>query len=320
MLESNGPIALERGAYGVMNKIRFLHLPKTAGTSFSECLARIYPGERFNFTGNLQQDRERYFSLAPEVRERIGLVAGHSPRITGISEVDGLPTVTFLRDPIERVRSFCQHVSEGKSPSLLEPFPPTDFDLDKFLESGDSQLSNLQTKMLLGDQGYELPSEDRTTLVNKAVRVLREGFAGVGIVEQFDASLVLFHYKLRWEEWPIYHKLNVRDSSRSLEFSHHQISKIRELNVLDLEVYEHAVELFQEELSPISKYLEAYLDALAYHQDLWSHRGTAERHAAKKNLTKGWKQRLARAHLIVRTRGYQGLGQEVERLVRWLRA
>lgn len=300
------------------NRIRFLHLPKTAGTSFSECLARIYPGERFNFTGDLKQDYERYASLAPETRERIRLVAGHSPRSTGILEVDNLPTVTFLRDPVERVKSFCQHVSEGKSPSLLDLFAPTAFDLDEFLECGNPQLSNLQTKMLLGNQSYELPPENRVTLVNRAASVLREGFVCVGIVEQFDASLVLFHHKLRWEQWPVYRKLNVGDSSKSLEFGEHHLSKIRELNALDIQVYEHAVEMFEDELNQISKYLKAYLAAFEYHQNLWSQEDTAGRQAAAKHLTRGWPQRIARAHLILRTRGLQGLGREGGRLVRWL--
>ncbi len=93
-----------------MDKIRLLHIPKTGGTSLQECLGRIYQGPRFLFSGDLKKDLEAYREMGPEKQANIVLFAGHSPRITGIPGIDDLPTITLFRDPVCRVKSFCQHV------------------------------------------------------------------------------------------------------------------------------------------------------------------------------------------------------------------
>src|SRR6185369_13788670 len=97
---------------GDMRRLRFLHIPKTAGTAFVDCLRRLYPGGHFAFTRGIAADVERYRRLDPGTRERITLFSGHAPRITGEPAIDGVPIVTFLREPILRTMSHCQHVSE----------------------------------------------------------------------------------------------------------------------------------------------------------------------------------------------------------------
>ena len=96
-----------------MNKIRFLHVPKTAGTSLTDCLNQFYKNRHYLFSGDLEKDKGRYQKISASKRAQISLFSGHAPRITGIPEVDILPTIAFFRDPVERVKSFCQHVSEG---------------------------------------------------------------------------------------------------------------------------------------------------------------------------------------------------------------
>ena len=107
------------------------------------CLVKLY-GPFFRFTGHLSADLERFRSLSGEDRHALRLMVGHAPRITGESEVDDLPTITFLRDPIERVKSLCQHLSEGKNPDLRHSFPPENFCLDALLASGAIELDNFQ--------------------------------------------------------------------------------------------------------------------------------------------------------------------------------
>ena len=60
------------------------------------------------------------------------IVLGHAPITTCIKEADSATIITFLRDPVERVKSFCQHVYEGKSLHLKDSFPPELFNLMHF--------------------------------------------------------------------------------------------------------------------------------------------------------------------------------------------
>lgn len=301
-----------------MDRIRFLHIPKTAGTSFADCLARIYRGPRFTFSGDMQRDHGRFAALDPADRDGLVLVGGHSPRFTGIPQVDELPVITFLRDPVERVKSFCQHVSEGKSPDMLERFPPERFDLDEFLACGNAQLNSLHTRMLLGEEGYELLQDDVEALAEAALKVLTEDMVSFGIVEEFDSSLMLFKRKLGWERWPVYRRLNVRDHESLLTFRDDQLDTIRQLNELDLLVFQRARQRFQEELDDDAEYVASSLALFERQQDLWNRGDHPPAPSIAQRLTQGWGGRLSRVSLILRTDGVQGLAREAQQYARWL--
>ena len=92
--------------------VRFLHLPKTAGTTFLSVLRRQYwRHPKFALTGNLRLDRARFSALPSGVQQRVRLVTGHAPLTTGLRMVDEAETLTFVRDPVGRVKSFCQQES-----------------------------------------------------------------------------------------------------------------------------------------------------------------------------------------------------------------
>jgi len=240
-----------------MDSIRFLHIPKTAGSTFLHCLRAqpLYKGHpSFGFTGDVAADLEAYKKIDADQRKEIKLVWGHSPRITGLPLIDAMPTVTFLRNPIKRVQSFCQHVSEGKSPNLLEDFPPESFDLDRFLDSGLGELENMHARILLGNQGYELPNMPSEQIVEKALEVLI-GLAAFGLQEDYNTSLLMFKKILGWSLWPVYQSQNKKDKNRMILFTSAQIAKIEKLNQIDLEIYRQAKETFKQRTRAMASYL-----------------------------------------------------------------
>ena len=248
-------------------KVFFVHIPKTGGCSLSDCLGRMYSGQSFAFTGDLPRDLERYKGLSSHEKEKITLITGHAPLTTEESELDRLPKITFLRNPVERVKSFCQHVSEGKSEHLLREYPPEHFDVDRFLDSGEPELSNLQTKMLLGRGSYHIDLDDPDLIVEKATEVLENKLVCFGLTECFDESLMLFRKTLGWGDWPVYTKLNTKDEARLIAFSERNLCKIRELNELDMRVYDVATELFTQRVQENVDYLESSLQDFRKVQD-----------------------------------------------------
>ena len=248
-----------------MDKIRFLHIPKTAGFSFTECLSWLYPGPQFYFRGYLPTDRERYHGLSDKARRNVQLVIGHAPRLTKLANIDELPTITFLRDPIARAKSFCQHVSEGKSPHLREQFPPHQFDLDKFLDSGNGELFNLQTRTLLGSGSYHLPKDHTSAVVDDALHILDKSLQGFGLVEEFETSLLMFHHTFRWKRWPLYRTLNKQHTTQRLIFRDAHIEKIKLLNQYDTALYDGARQLFYQRVGE-AKYLDEARTQFKAHQ------------------------------------------------------
>jgi len=229
-----------------MKRIRFMHVPKSAGTSFFDCLSGIYPGEKFVFLGDLRLDLERYEALDPSQKEKLVLFGGHAPRFTGQEAVDRVPTITLLRNPIQRVISLLQHISEGKGP--FDKSPPHTLGVDRWLGSGDKQLSNYLARTVLSDHNYNLPDLGPDSIIEKALDQLNNGIECFGFVEHFDESLILFRRTLGWKQWPVLPRLNEADRQRPVKISDKQMDTIRKLNAIDVEIYERALRVFRRRL------------------------------------------------------------------------
>ena len=237
-----------------MATLRFIHIPKTAGTTFTQILKRQYPGKHnfFSFSGNIEVDLPRYNSLTEKEKKSIELFTGHAPITTGIPEADNTILILFLRDPISRVKSFCQHVSEGKSPYLLKKYPPESFNLGKFLQCGNQELSNMQTKMLINEgpcvSPYLIKDMSQAEAKDLALYNLSNRVSCFGIQEYFEESVVLFSDFFQWRV-KRYKSLNRKDSKKRLIFNDSHIEKIIELNKIDIDVYNAAKEVFFQNIS-----------------------------------------------------------------------
>lgn len=177
-----------------------MHVPKTAGSTLTAILMLQYSGENtFSFEGNIERDTQRLNSNFHQDNKMIKLFTGHSPVTTKIPMVDAIPIITLLREPVSRVKSYCQYVFELNH---------THFNLDEFICSGNGQLENLQTKMLINHGSLSDNSTIRmmseSEIKDKALQSLFEKVYLFGIQEKFDESLILFKEKLGWAK-PIFY-------------------------------------------------------------------------------------------------------------------
>ena len=242
--------------------VRFLHIPKTAGSTFTDILKRQFINRKyFEFTGNLDKDINNFNKLSPAQKADIALFIGHAPLTTKIPEADNALLFTFLREPVSRVKSFCQHVAEGKSPYLLKSFPPHKFDLDIFLSSQNTELSNFQTKILAGYyKNYDfrehtlIPNEK---MLNLALTNLFEKIDSYGITEFFDESIIWFAYNYKWRI-PFYFRRNKKSPKKIINFHERHLKKIITLNQVDIALYKIAKREFQKKINSFAfprKYL-----------------------------------------------------------------
>ncbi len=246
-----------------MKRLRFLHIPKTAGRTLEEILRRQYFGRKnfalailrsqyfgkkiFGFTGDLALDLKQFEALSEYDRENLVLFYGHAPIVTGLKEADNVTTITLLRDPINRVKAYCQHIREGKSPYLINDFPPDSFNLDSFLESGTEELSNLQTKMLINNVNCASPllinKMSTSEVIDTALDNLYNKISYFGLTEYFDESLIVFSSALNWG-MPFYTPINLENTTKLIKFEERHIERIAELNAIDMDVYRLAKEHF----------------------------------------------------------------------------
>lgn len=236
-----------------MDTLRFLHIPKTAGSTFAGILISQYGlRNHFQFIGPIDEVTGRWNSLSNAKQQKTNLFLCHSPLVTGIDKADHAKIITFLRNPVNRVKSFCQHVFEGKSPYLKSKFPPSSFSLDDFLSSGELELNNLQTNILAGNAGggpRRFPSgQNSEELLNRAWDILTRQIHCFGLLEEFDTSILLLKEKLGWKKDPFYVQVNKKSPSHQLEFRQHHLDKITELNMLDIELYKKADDYFMAQI------------------------------------------------------------------------
>jgi hypothetical protein len=221
--------------------VRFLHIPKTAGTSVNVFLDRFYPVSAiwvFRNSIPLQENIARLRSLDPEARRAIRLFRGHAPLVTGEADVDEARTFTLLREPVQRVKSFCCHIADGK---MQDIFPPEKFHLGEFLDSGYDELENLQTKMLIGSEQYAaLRREGSAAAFEAALDDAFDKIELTGTQDRYEETLLLATLVFGWPATDIRKKLNVRYRSNSVQFSEAETRKIKELNRWDSLAYKMA--------------------------------------------------------------------------------
>lgn len=117
----------------------------------------------------------------------------------------------------------------------------------------------LKSQILLGQEGYTLPGGSLGELAARAIDMLEQKLNCFGITEDFDRSLLIFAEVLGWKKPPIYRRRNTKDSGSLLEIEARHIDKIRELNLIDLEVYQRARVLFNSRVLKYGKELDSDL-------------------------------------------------------------
>jgi len=210
----------------------FFHIEKTAGTT----LHRIFVNNFIFYYGlkswSIKSDDsmvfdEGKFSLIRRLAPFVTGIGGHSlrPWCDYSSICPKLKTLVFLRDPIKR---YVSHYRYQKYVMGL------DLEIDEFLSN--PYYDNFMTSRL-----------SKTKILDEAKNQLDE-ISFVGIQEYFDESLLLMRYIFQMPNMCLnYEQMNVNDQA---DESFDQICsnsdvfhRIKENNLLDIELYEYAVKV-----------------------------------------------------------------------------
>jgi hypothetical protein len=231
----------------------FLHVPKTAGTTLTNCVYVEYAPEtvaEYWEDGDWLRGGIYYFprgihedgAPSPDEIRTLGrsdlrAVTGHFS--FGIHQfVQGEAVyVTVLRNPVDRVVSLYYH-------ALREPDDPFHervaggLGLEAFVAAC-PEAANGQTRRIAGAGG--------DALLDAAKENLERRFAVAGLTERFDETVVLLRRKLGWKRMPYYLPglVNTRKRPRSA-IDPDVLALIEGRNQLDRELYDHACELFSQ--------------------------------------------------------------------------
>jgi hypothetical protein len=165
-----------------------------------------------------------------------------------------------LRDPIERVISHYYYVR--RDPTHYLHGAAQELSLADYIRFCNlAEPNNDQTRLLCGEYQGAIPTTCIDAMLPLAKKNLREHCAVVGLTEDFDRSLLLIKRRLGWR-YPFYERQNVTSGRpRRADLPVDTLRVLQAYNRLDVELYEYARALFQEQVSREGAWFERQLRA-----------------------------------------------------------
>lgn len=251
---------MESVGEGIDNLV-FLHIPKTAGSTFHTILGERYPTvTTMNLFGSRYSDPEikRFIELPEVTKSKIKLLKGHMPfglhqYLPGTSKY-----ISILRDPVERIISQYYYIKANTHNPLHETLVGKNMSISQIVSSGVSiGLNNGQCRFLNGDISQYAFNQCDEGMLNNVKENIRKHYLWLGITERFDESLLVLSKKIGWQNPPYYFRHNTsktrtKKSGTSLE----DINTIQEFNQLDITLYDYANKILDDEISKIDDFSE----------------------------------------------------------------
>lgn len=236
--------------------IIFLHIPKTAGSTFHSILNKKYKTRHVQnvFGSRYSEPAIEAFIKAPlESKKHIKMLKGHMPY--GLHQyLPGSSTyIAFLRDPVERVISLYYYIIKNTQNPLHEAVAVNKMTLTEFVTSGIAKgTNNGQCRFINGDfDEYDFEQNDESLYAN-VLNHIENNFLWLGITERFDESLLVLAELLNWPRPPHYFRGNIsKIRKKTSRIDQDSIAVIEKYNPLDRRLYDYANSLLDEQISKI---------------------------------------------------------------------
>lgn len=224
----------------VESPLLITHIPKTAGTSLRNVLAKLSSGVVQIYGGELalaSPDIEfiRRFRASPKPRA----VMGHFSY--GIHRLLGVPPryAAVFREPTERIISLYRHQKRSPSPQYVDRMN-ADMSLEDFVYSAITEMTNNHMCRIIAG----IPPEsgliiNADWLLDLAIHNLQRHFEIVGTVDQFEKAIEKFSHALDLGGVVALGD-NVSRNARP-ELNERTMQVLREFNELDFRLYDFVV-------------------------------------------------------------------------------
>lgn len=242
----------------VPGEFLFLHIAKTAGTSFTAVLERPFPPWRVNRA----YEMPAITAEPPERFARYRLVRGHFVYSLVEQFAHAPHVIVMLRDPLARALSHLRHMQREPNFWLHAHLAIQEMTLEELLDDDRvvQIIRDYQTRIMGHEYDLsitslqtmdEAPAAD-TAMLRRAMERL-EACEFVGLTERFEESVGLLCATFKWRLRTVIPYLNVTPNG----WDPHQVTaavraRLAELTAYDDKLYVYAQNLFEERLAALS--------------------------------------------------------------------
>lgn len=243
----------------MLKPLIFVHVPKTAGTTFLNILKKNYKGKNiFTVDGlKIKESLEIFNSLSITEKNNFDLIQGHFTLDLHKQIPDKkFDYVCFLRDPIDLFISTYYYIRRTKEHNYYEEVNKMSFEEYIDFRRNNNQ-DNMQTRHLSGsatdmsynDINYDQEGEKYFQIAKENISIM---INHVLITEKFDESLIYLKEKAGFN-YINYTRSNVtKDRPKSDSFTKDILKKVAELNHYDILLYNIALENFNKKISELN--------------------------------------------------------------------
>jgi hypothetical protein len=221
----------------------FIHMPKTAGTSFRIEMLNLF-GEEKLFPNNidLKENNDQYpkgielDGIFKRLERKVEILSGHYGLDTKNNIAPKSIGVTFLREPITRAISNLKHLQrhsvyfEGKTLMQIASLNGT----------ANPEIRNRQCTMLWGGKDLKQKFNHENAFNNLKT------FCFFGITEYYKASIELCNKLLNWNCKGDIFANQAQNKNQDKEVTAELLSYLKEQNKEDILLYNSALKLFKE--------------------------------------------------------------------------
>jgi hypothetical protein len=273
----------------------FVHVPKTAGTTFRIAVEKHLGPERILWdygpdsavTSAVVKEllyAKRQIGPLRKAAAKFDFVSGHFNSMQWRQILPDGRQFAFLRDPVQRVVSLFNHLRTHDNPELNK------MSLYDWVAGNHSMQADNHQVRIIGS--VEVPfGKVGVAELERAKSILDSEFDTVGITERFDESFLLIRKRLGWDGMFYVSKNKLRRSvDKAYELDERTVALIRERNKWDIQLYEYAAAKLDRMIQALgedfSRELEEFRQANVRYQSLQGQIGVAVSDAVTKLVGK----------------------------------